>query len=235
MPPCSLTSTLRAAFAGLGAPPGWGKETPSAFHGLGAAAQSVPPGWLPLLPSVLLLTHLGVLGNVPQLRPASWALNIIPLWFPGPDSHAAMEGWGGCVTPGGLAGAAGAPVCLARRKLATTAVPGHRAAWHQLSLEHPVLGVFLSPFFLSGRQSLVASCQAAWSCQLLYRARTWGFLVLSGLNNPNSPSPSSQQRCSIPLILVPSSGHCLAPWDVPRWQIPTKLGPWEAGTVPGTA
>lgn len=55
------------------------------------------------LSSLLLLTHLGVPGNVPQLRP-SWALNIIPLWFSGPDSHAATKGCGGCVTLGAWQG-----------------------------------------------------------------------------------------------------------------------------------
>lgn len=135
-PTCPLTAAilqpLEPSLQGWGLPRDGGRrcQAPSAGSGLhGAASRSGAAGlawcsWSLLSPSsgFLLLTHLHVRGECASAQSLQAAgLNIICLWFSGPDTHPATEGWLGegglCETGVACRGHRVPQPCFARRKL----------------------------------------------------------------------------------------------------------------------
>lgn len=85
-----------------------------------------------------LLTHLRVHGECASAQSLqAVGLNIICLWFSGPDTHPAMEGWvrvRGCVKPEWLARNTGCPSLSWQEEVAK---PGLAAERCQLQLHQP--------------------------------------------------------------------------------------------------
>lgn len=92
----------------------------------------------PPLSGLWLLTHLRVHGECASAQSLQAAvLNIICLWFSGPDTHPATEGWvraRGCVKPEWLARNTGCPSLSWQEEVAK---PGLAAERCQLQLCQP--------------------------------------------------------------------------------------------------